>query len=176
MVLFSINEQDGQQSVLMVTSTDNNVTLGNREISRRTAESHCYVFLWGKVVSVSLPTGYGKSFIYQAAPVVATSSPEEILHYNYCAVVKAQMEDKEHYLNGLGVKELSAFNTRSRWGRCCKANRAIQLFSDDRVTDCYCKQRRCERWNRFESAMLIEHRPFLTLYQTSLIILFSVSL
>lgn len=37
-------------------------------------------------ISVSLPTGYGKSLIYQAAPVInPLSSLDETGHYIYCA-------------------------------------------------------------------------------------------
>ena len=43
------------------------------------------MFFEGSDISVSLPTGYGKSLIYQAAPVIDRLSPlEETGHYNYC--------------------------------------------------------------------------------------------
>ena len=45
------------------------------------------MFLEGNDVSVSLPTGNGKSLIYQAAPGVidGLSPPKETGHYIYCA-------------------------------------------------------------------------------------------
>ena len=44
------------------------------------------MFFEGNDVFVSLPTGYGKSLIYQAAPVIdRLSSLDESGHYIYCA-------------------------------------------------------------------------------------------
>ena len=44
------------------------------------------MFFEGNDVSVSLPTCYGKSLLYQAEPVIDhLSSPEETGHYIYCA-------------------------------------------------------------------------------------------
>ena len=45
------------------------------------------MFFEGKDVSVSLPTRYVKSFLYQAAPVIdRLPSLEETGHHIYCAV------------------------------------------------------------------------------------------
>ena len=48
-----------------------------------------YMFFEGNDVSVSLPTGNGKSLIYQAAPGVidGLSPPKETGHYIYCAAL-----------------------------------------------------------------------------------------
>ena len=44
------------------------------------------MFFEGNDASVSLPTGYGKSLIYQAAPVIdRLSSLDESGHYINCA-------------------------------------------------------------------------------------------
>ena len=44
------------------------------------------MFFEGNDVSVSLPTGYGKSIVYQAAQVIdRLSSLKETGHYIYCA-------------------------------------------------------------------------------------------
>ena len=49
------------------------------------------MFFEGNDVSVSLPTGYGKSLIYQTAPMInRLSSEEETGHYNclLCRLLK----------------------------------------------------------------------------------------
>ena len=44
------------------------------------------MFFEGNDVFVSLPTGYGKSLLHQAAPVIdRLSSLDESGHYIYCA-------------------------------------------------------------------------------------------
>ena len=44
------------------------------------------MFFEGNDISVSLPTGYVKSLIHQAAPAIDRLSPlEETGHYNFCA-------------------------------------------------------------------------------------------
>ena len=63
----------------------------DRDISRRTADND---------VSVSLPTGYGKSLIYLATPVInRLSSLEKSFAISTVPPVKALAEDQVHYLN-----------------------------------------------------------------------------
>ena len=65
-------------------------------------------------VSVSLPTGYGKSLIYLATPVInRLSSLEKSFAISTVPPVKALAEDQVHYLNVLGLRRFSAFNVRS---------------------------------------------------------------
>ena len=57
------------------------------------------MFFKGNDVSVSLPIGYGKSLLYQAAPVIdRLSSLEESGHNISCASVKALTGDYVHYI------------------------------------------------------------------------------
>ena len=79
------------------------------------------IFFEGNDVSLSLPTGYGKSLLYQAASVVDhLSSLGESGHYFFMPPVKVLREDQVHYLNALGPRGLSAFNFRSLCERCCE--------------------------------------------------------
>ena len=56
----------------------------DRDISRRPQKA-IDMFLEGTDVCISLPSGYGKSLIYQAAPVKdRLSFLEETGHYIYC--------------------------------------------------------------------------------------------
>ena len=75
-IYFHTYEHDGEQNAFTVRLSDNSDKFWDRDNSRRTEESH--IFFDVNDVSVSLPTGYGKSSIYQAALVVDRfSSPEE---------------------------------------------------------------------------------------------------
>lgn len=69
------------------------------------------LFFEGKDSFVSLPTGYGKSIILQAIPVIASA-----LWKKACAIIiiifivsrsKALMEDQVSYLNGAGLKAMA---------------------------------------------------------------------
>ena len=61
------------------------------------------IFFEGNDVSLSLPTGYGKSLLYQAASVIGhLSSLGESGHYFSMPPVKVLREDQVHYLNALG--------------------------------------------------------------------------
>ena len=56
------------------------------EVFQEEQQKATEMFFEGNDVSVSLPTGYGKSLIYQAAPVIdRLSSLDESGHYIYCA-------------------------------------------------------------------------------------------
>ena len=80
------------------------------------------MFLEDNDVSISLPIGYEKSLIYQAAPVIDhLSSSEETVTMSIVPPVKALAEDQVHYLNVFRPKGLSAFNLRSLCERCCEA-------------------------------------------------------
>ena len=79
------------------------------------------MFLEGIDVSISLPTGYGKSLIYQETPVIdRLSSLEETGTISIVPPVKALAEDQVHYLNVLGLRGSSTFNLRSFCERCCE--------------------------------------------------------
>ena len=70
------------------------------------------LFFEGKNSFVSLPTGYGKSIILQAIPVIVSA-----LWKKACAIIiiivfivlhlKALMEDQVSYLNGAGLKAMA---------------------------------------------------------------------
>lgn len=59
-------------------------------------------------VFVSLPTGYGKSFIYQSIPVVATLLSKKPYTIFIISPLKALMADQVKYLNGLGTQTVRA--------------------------------------------------------------------
>lgn len=63
------------------------------------------MFFEGNGVSISLPTGFGKSFIHYAAPVIdRLSSPKKPVAIFIVPPFKALMEDQAHYLNVLGSR------------------------------------------------------------------------
>ena len=100
-IYFQTNEPDGEQNAFIVNFSDNSDLwrgfkaslrdFWDRDISRRTADND---------VSVSLPTGYGKSLIYLATPVInRLSSLEKSFAISTVPPVKALAEDQVHYLN-----------------------------------------------------------------------------
>ena len=64
-------------------------------------------FFEGNDVFVSLPTGYGKSFIFQAIPVMASLLYDKPFTMFIVSPLKALMEDQVNYLNGLGLKAVA---------------------------------------------------------------------
>ena len=84
------------------------------------------MFLEGIDVSISLPTGYGKSLIYQETPVIdRLSSLEETGTISIVPPVKALAEDQVHYLNVLGLQGSSTFNLRCFCERCCEFSKTV---------------------------------------------------
>lgn len=83
------------------------------------------LFFEGKDVFVSLPTGYGKSIIFQAIPVIASA-----LWKKPCTifVVSPLMEDQVNYLNGLGpglgLKAIALAGLVGRSHRTCNESLA----------------------------------------------------
>ena len=65
------------------------------------------LFFDGKDVFVSLPTGYGKSIIFQAIPVIASHLWKKPCTIFIVSPLKALMEDQVQYLNGLGLKAIA---------------------------------------------------------------------
>lgn len=65
------------------------------------------LFFEGKDVFVSLPTGYGKSIIFQAIPVIASALWKKLCTIFVVSPLKALMEDQVNYLNGLGLKAIA---------------------------------------------------------------------
>ena len=94
-IYFHTNEQDGEQNNYMVNfSNKSDLRWSFRrvyvtfriETFQKDQQKAIDMFFEGNDVSVSLPTGYGKSIIYQAAPVIdRLSLLEETGHYIYCA-------------------------------------------------------------------------------------------
>ena len=74
-----------------------------REEQRKAIE----MFFEGKDVFVSLPTGYGKSFIFQAIPVIASLLWKKPCTVFIVSPLKALMEDQVLYLNSLGFKAVA---------------------------------------------------------------------
>ena len=64
-------------------------------------------FFEEKDVFVSLPTGYGKSFIFQAIPVIASLVWKKPYTIFIVSPLKALMEDQVQYLNGIGLKAVA---------------------------------------------------------------------
>ena len=65
------------------------------------------LFFDAKDVFVSLPTGYGKSIIFQSIPVIASSLWKKPCTIFIVSPLKALMEDQVNYLNGLGLKAVA---------------------------------------------------------------------
>ena len=65
------------------------------------------LFFDGKDVFVSLPTGYGKSIIFQSIPVIASHLWKKLCTIFIVSPLKALMQDQVHYLNGLGLKAIA---------------------------------------------------------------------
>ena len=100
-------------STYQKTAFDNEVLgkfaqlLGQRHFKKNGRKP--YICFSKLTVSISLLTGYGKSSIYQAAPVIdGLPSPEEPLTIFIVPPVKALTEDKVHSLNVLGPRGLCA--------------------------------------------------------------------
>ena len=98
-------------STYQKTAFDNEVLgkfaqlLGQRHFKKNGRKP--YICFSKLTVSISLPTSYGKSSIYQAAPVIdGLPSPEEPLTIFIVPPVKALTEDKVHSLNVLGPRGL----------------------------------------------------------------------
>lgn len=64
------------------------------------------MFFEGKDVFVSLPTGYGKSVIFQAIPVIASLLWKKPCTVFIVSPLKALMEDQVQYLKSLGFKAI----------------------------------------------------------------------
>lgn len=64
-------------------------------------------FFEGKDVFVSLPTGYGKSVIFQAIPVIASILSKKPCTIFVVSPLKALMDDQVQYLNSLGLKAIA---------------------------------------------------------------------
>ena len=94
-IYFHTNEQDGEQNNYMVNfSNKSDLRWSFRQVYvtfrietfQKDQQKAKNMFFEGNDVSVSLPTGYGKSIIYQAAPVIdRLSLLKETGHYIYCA-------------------------------------------------------------------------------------------
>ena len=64
------------------------------------------LFFDGKDVFVSLPTGYGKSIIFQSIPVIASRLWKKPCTIFIVSPLKALMQDQVKYLSGLGLKAI----------------------------------------------------------------------
>ena len=64
-------------------------------------------FFEGKDVSISLPTGYGKSVIFQAIPVIASLVWKKPCTMFIVSPLTALMEDQVQYLNSLQMKAIA---------------------------------------------------------------------
>ena len=94
-IYFHTNERDDKQNVFTVnfqTTAIYDKVLGQiyanfgKETFQEEQQKAIDMFFKGNDVSVSLPIGYGKSLLYQAAPVIdRLSSLEESGHYISCA-------------------------------------------------------------------------------------------
>ena len=94
-IYFHTNERDDKQNVFTVnfqTTAIYDKVLGQiyanfgKETFQEEQQKAIDMFFKGNDVSVSLPIGYGKSLLYQAAPVIdRLSSLEESGHYFSCA-------------------------------------------------------------------------------------------
>ena len=94
-IYFYTNERDDKQNVFTVnfqTTAIYDKVLGQiyanfgKETFQEEQQKAIDMFFKGNDVSVSLPIGYGKSLLYQAAPVIdRLSSLEESGHYISCA-------------------------------------------------------------------------------------------
>ena len=76
------------------------------------------MFSEGNDVSVSLPTGSGKSLLYRIfniSPLFSRLEPATIF---IAPPIKDLTEDQVHYLSVLGLRGFSAFNFRSLCERC----------------------------------------------------------
>ena len=78
------------------------------------------MFSEGNDVSVSLPTGSGKSLLYRIFNISPLFSRLEPAATFIAPPIKDLTEDQVHYLSVLGLRGLSAFNSRSLCERCCE--------------------------------------------------------
>ena len=100
-------------SLRIRTSTSCNAALNQACMTFRIDKFHeeqqeaIDLFFEGKDVFVSLPTGYGKSIIFQAIPVIASALWKKPCTIFVVSPLKALMEDQVNYLNGLGLKAIA---------------------------------------------------------------------
>ena len=132
LVYFQTNKPDGEQKSFMVNFSGNSdVRQGfkaslrdfwDKDISKRTAKSHRYVF--GRYRCLHFVTNWLWK-IFNISSSASDRSPLRVLCKKPVTIsivppVKALAEDQVHYLNVLGPRGLPTFNLRSFWERCCE--------------------------------------------------------
>ena len=113
-IYFRTKEPDGEQNAFIVNFSDNSdlrrgFTASLRDVRDRDIQEEqqkaMNMFFEGNGVSISLPTGFGKSLIHYAAPVIdRLSSPKKPVAIFIVPPFKALIEDQVHYLHVLGPR------------------------------------------------------------------------